>query len=39
MGIAPPEPITAAHVEQAKERLILARQTHLDSLTARLGEP
>jgi hypothetical protein len=39
MGIAPPEPITAAHVEQAKERLILARQTHLDSLAARLGEP
>jgi hypothetical protein len=26
-------------MEQAKERLILARATHLDSLTARLGEP
>lgn len=39
MGITPPDPITAAHVEQAKERLILARQTHLDSLAARLGEP
>ena len=33
------QPITAAHVEEAKERLILARQTHLDSLVARLHEP
>jgi hypothetical protein len=39
MEIAPPEPVTAAHMEQAKERLILARVTHLDSLAARLGEP
>ena len=39
MRIAPPAPITIAHVEQAKERLILARATHLDSLVARLGEP
>ena len=39
MRIAPPAPITAAHVEQAKERLILARATHIDSLVARLGEP
>jgi hypothetical protein len=39
MNIAPPEPITAAHMEQAKERLILARATHLDSLVARLQEP
>jgi hypothetical protein len=31
-------PITAGHVEEAKERLILARATHLDSLAARLGE-
>ncbi|MBM4353323.1 MAG: ATP-binding protein [Deltaproteobacteria bacterium] len=38
MGVAPPEPITAAHVEEAKERLILARATHLDSLVARLNE-
>ncbi len=38
MRIAPPEPITAEHVEQAKERLILARATHLDSLVARLHE-
>jgi hypothetical protein len=39
MGIAPPVPITAGHVETAKERLILARATHLTSLSARLHEP
>ena len=33
------EPITTAHLDEAKERLILARQTHLDSLVARLHEP
>ncbi|WP_261557424.1 ATP-binding protein [Frankia tisae] len=33
------EPITVEHVEEAKERLILARATHLDSLAARLAEP
>jgi hypothetical protein len=33
------EPISADHVETAKERLILARATHLDSLMARLNEP
>ena len=33
------EPVTAEHVNTAKERLILARQTHLDSLVARLQEP
>ncbi len=38
MGISPPAPITLNHVEDAKERLILARQTHLDSLVARLHE-
>ena len=38
MRVAPPEPITVAHVEQARERLILARATHLDSLVARLSE-
>jgi hypothetical protein len=32
------EPITAAHLDVAKERLILARATHLDSLLARLRE-
>jgi hypothetical protein len=39
MRIAPPTPITATHMEQAKENLILARATHLDSLVARLTEP
>jgi hypothetical protein len=39
MRIAPPEPIIAEHVDEAKERLILARATHLDSLVARLHEP
>jgi hypothetical protein len=38
MQIPPPEPITAEHVEQARERLILARATHLDSLVAKLSE-
>ncbi|WP_250285728.1 MULTISPECIES: AAA family ATPase [unclassified Frankia] len=32
------ESITVGHVEQAKERLILARATHLDSLAAKLAE-
>jgi hypothetical protein len=32
------EPVTVDHVEQAKERLILARATHLDSLAAKLNE-
>lgn len=39
MGVPAAEPITAEHVETAKERLILARATHLDSLVARLHEP
>lgn len=39
IGVEPPMPITAAHLDEAKERLILARQTHLDSLAARLMEP
>jgi hypothetical protein len=30
--------LTAEHVDQARDRLILARQTHLDSLVARLRE-
>jgi hypothetical protein len=38
MGIPASEPITAAHIEQARERIILARATHLDSLLARLEE-
>lgn len=32
------EPITAKHAEEAKERLILARATHLDSLVNKLNE-
>ena len=31
--------VTAAHIEAAKETLILERRTHLDSLLARLREP
>ncbi len=38
MAIAPPTPITVEHVESAKERLILARATHLDSLAHKLHE-
>ena len=33
------ETITEAHLGTAKERLVLARATHLDSLVARLHEP
>ena len=32
-------PIQLAHVDEAKERLILARATHLDSLVSVLSEP
>ena len=32
-------PVQAAHIDQARERLILARTTHLDSLGQRLREP
>jgi hypothetical protein len=39
MRVEPPTPITVEHVEAAKERLILARATHLYSLSARLHEP
>jgi len=39
MAVPVTEPITEAHVEQAKERLILARATHLDSLVSKLNEP
>jgi hypothetical protein len=39
MRIPRTEPITAAHVDQAKERLILARATHLDSLVDKLMQP
>ena len=39
MQVVPSLPITVDHVDQAKERLIVARATHLDSLVARLYEP
>lgn len=39
LAVPASEPITAEHVERAKERLILARATHLDSLAAKLVEP
>lgn len=38
MGVRPPTTITAAHIDEAKERLIVSRATHLDSLLARLQE-
>ncbi|WP_044969416.1 AAA family ATPase [Sorangium cellulosum] len=38
MQIPVDQPITAAHIDAAKERVILARATHLDSLLARLEE-
>ncbi|MEP7121960.1 MAG: ATP-binding protein, partial [Byssovorax sp.] len=39
MRVLPSEAITIEHVEQAKERLIVERSTHLHSLAARLQEP
>lgn len=39
MKAPPREPITAEHVDEAKDRLILARATHLDYLVTRLHEP
>ncbi|HEX3715570.1 MAG TPA: ATP-binding protein [Trebonia sp.] len=39
MGVTPPDPVTEAHMVEAKERLILARATHLDYLSTRLAEP
>jgi hypothetical protein len=38
IGVPLADEITAGHVERAKEQLILARATHLDSLLARLAE-
>jgi hypothetical protein len=38
LRVPPAEPISAVHIDDAKERLILARATHLDSLLARLHE-
>jgi DNA polymerase III delta prime subunit len=39
IGIPPADPITTEHVEAAKERLILARETHLGTIISRLNEP
>ncbi|WP_304608713.1 hypothetical protein [Hyalangium versicolor] len=39
MAVPASEPIMVEHIETAKERLILERATHLDSLVARLNEP
>jgi DNA polymerase III delta prime subunit len=39
MEVPHSDPVTAEHIDTAKERLILARATHLDSLVARLHEP
>jgi hypothetical protein len=39
MAVPVSEPVTVEHVERARERLILARATHLDSLVARLHDP
>jgi len=39
MAVPVTSPITVDHLEQAKERLILARATHLDSLVDKLREP
>ena len=32
-------PVTALHVQSAKETIILERRSHIDSLIARLREP
>jgi hypothetical protein len=39
MRVEPPTTITADHVEDAKERLILRRVTHLSSLSGKLHDP
>jgi hypothetical protein len=39
MAVPASEPVTAGHVEEAKERLIRARAFHLDSLVDKLNEP
>jgi hypothetical protein len=39
MGVKPPRPVTAAHIDTARERLILARATHIQYLADRLAEP
>ena len=39
IGVPLSEPVSAGHINRAKERLIVARATHLDSLVAKLMEP
>jgi hypothetical protein len=39
MRVEPTAAITARHIDAAKERLILARASHLDSLASKLNEP
>jgi AAA domain len=39
IGVPVTETVTGEHIDAAKENLILARATHLDSLVARLYEP
>jgi hypothetical protein len=39
MRVPPSQPVTAGLIEAARERLILARPVHLDSLAAGLSEP
>jgi len=39
MEVKPPDPITGEHMDTARQRLILARSIHLDSLVSRLNEP
>jgi hypothetical protein len=39
MAVPVTVPVTVDHMDQARERLILARATHLDSLAAKLAEP
>ncbi len=39
IGVPADVAVTAEHFDEAKERLVLARQTHLDSLVAKLHEP
>lgn len=38
MGVPASEPITAAHMDQEKEQLILKRPAHLDSLVEHLHQ-
>lgn len=39
MDVPVAKPITVAHIAEAKERLIKARATHLDSLASKLQQP